>query len=142
MGFGYTVGITLDSELAANYRGKGSFGWGGAAGTSSWADPENELVAVLMLQQEHGAGRGGVLGFSLGGNFALRVARALQIPTLAICPAIDPEATMRAIDAGWTGYRWYFIRKWHRALKAKQQAFPDRYDFSPARRQRDLQACH
>jgi CubicO group peptidase (beta-lactamase class C family) len=54
MGFGYTVGITLDPELAANYRGKGSFGWGGAAGTSSWADPENELVAVLMLQQEHG----------------------------------------------------------------------------------------
>ena len=79
-------------------------------------------------------------GFSLGGNFALRVARALQIPTLAICPAIDPAVTMRAIDAGWAGYRWYFIRKWHRALKAKQQAFPDRYDFSPALQLRSVSA--
>jgi predicted alpha/beta-fold hydrolase len=90
------------------------------------------VEAVSLLGQEHGAGGSGVLGFSLGGNFALRVARALQIPTLAVCPAIDPEATMRAIDTGWTGYRWHFIRKWQRALQAKQQAFPRRYDFSEA----------
>jgi CubicO group peptidase (beta-lactamase class C family) len=54
MGFGYTVAVTLDPKAAGNHRGKDSFGWGGAGGTSSWADPENELVAVLMLQQEHG----------------------------------------------------------------------------------------
>ena len=56
MGFGYMVAITLDPEKAENSRGKGSFGWGGMGGTSSWADPENELVGVLMLQQEHGEG--------------------------------------------------------------------------------------
>jgi len=77
-------------------------------------------------------GNGGVLGFSLGGNFALRVARELGVPTLAVCPAIDPTNTMQAIDSGWVGYRWYFLRKWHRALRAKQQAFPERYDFEPA----------
>ena len=54
MGFGYAVAITLDPIAAGNHRGKGAFGWGGAGGTSSWADPENELVAVLMLQQERG----------------------------------------------------------------------------------------
>jgi CubicO group peptidase (beta-lactamase class C family) len=54
MGFGYAVAVTLDPEAAGNYRGKGAFGWGGAGGTSSWADPENELVAVRMLQQERG----------------------------------------------------------------------------------------
>jgi CubicO group peptidase (beta-lactamase class C family) len=54
MGFGYTVAVTLDPIAAGNNRGKGSFGWGGAGGTSSWADPENELVAVRMLQQERG----------------------------------------------------------------------------------------
>ena len=56
MGFGYMVAITMDPEKAENSRGKGSFGWGGMGGTSSWADPENELVGVLMLQQEHGEG--------------------------------------------------------------------------------------
>lgn len=56
MGFGFMVSITMDPAKAENSRGKGSFGWGGMGGTSSWADPENELVGVLMLQQEHGEG--------------------------------------------------------------------------------------
>ncbi|MAI40923.1 MAG: serine hydrolase domain-containing protein [Candidatus Azotimanducaceae bacterium] len=56
MGFGFMVSVTLDPVAANNSRGKGSFGWGGMGGTSSWADPENELVGVLMLQQEHGDG--------------------------------------------------------------------------------------
>ena len=56
MGFGFMVSVTLDPEEAENSRGKGSFGWGGMGGTSSWVDPENELVGVLMLQQEHGQG--------------------------------------------------------------------------------------
>ena len=54
MGFGYTVAVTLDPDAAANNRGQGAFGWGGAFGTISWTDPENELVAVIMLQQPHG----------------------------------------------------------------------------------------
>ncbi|MDB4614229.1 beta-lactamase family protein [bacterium] len=53
-GFGYTVAVTLDPDAAANNRGKGAFGWGGAFGTKSWTDPRNELVAVIMLQQPHG----------------------------------------------------------------------------------------
>jgi CubicO group peptidase (beta-lactamase class C family) len=56
MGFGYAVAVTLDPIAAANGREKGAFGWGGAAGTVSWTDPENELVGVLMLQQPRGGG--------------------------------------------------------------------------------------
>ena len=56
MGFGYTVGITLDPNLAANNRGKSAFGWGGAAGTVSWTDPENELVAVYLPAKPRGRG--------------------------------------------------------------------------------------
>ena len=56
MGFGYAVAVTLDPIAAANGRAKGAFGWGGAAGTVSWTDPENELVGVLMLQQPRGGG--------------------------------------------------------------------------------------
>lgn len=54
IGHGYAVRITLDPELAANYRGEGTFGGGGAAGTMSWTDPENEIAAVIMLQQPRG----------------------------------------------------------------------------------------
>ena len=54
MGFGYGVAVTLDPITAGSSRGKGAFGWGGAAGTVSWTDPKNELVGVLMLQQPGG----------------------------------------------------------------------------------------
>ncbi len=49
--FGYTVSITVDPELAKSGRSAGAFGWGGAAGTVSWTDPEEELAAVIMVQQ-------------------------------------------------------------------------------------------
>ena len=76
----------------------------------------------------------GLLGFSLGGNFALRVAKATQLPALAVCPAMDPAASTLAIDHGLPIYRWFFVRKWRAALAAKQEAFPQRYDFGAAAR--------
>ena len=51
LGFGYSVAITLDSEQANNGRIAGAFGWGGAAGTSSWTTPSEELAVVVMVQQ-------------------------------------------------------------------------------------------
>ena len=50
-GFGYTVSVTLDPEKALIKRGKGSFGWAGAAGTMSWTDPVNDINVVIMVQQ-------------------------------------------------------------------------------------------
>ncbi|MYA16144.1 MAG: beta-lactamase family protein [Gammaproteobacteria bacterium] len=49
--FGYTVGITVDPELAKTGRSAGAFGWGGAAGTVSWTDPEERLAVSIMVQQ-------------------------------------------------------------------------------------------
>ena len=49
--FGYTVGITVDPELANTGRSAGAFGWGGAAGTVSWTDPKEELAVSIMVQQ-------------------------------------------------------------------------------------------
>ena len=71
-----------------------------------------------------------IIGFSLGGNFALRVCAHTGIPALAICPAINPETSCTAIDEGPAVYRHYFLRRWYRALAAKAAAFPERYDFS------------
>ena len=51
MGFGYTVAVTEDPVRAGDRRSAGAFGWGGAFGTRSWSDPEEELTGVLLLQQ-------------------------------------------------------------------------------------------
>jgi len=73
-------------------------------------------------------------GFSLGANFALRVAaRAPEagIPlrsVFAICPVLDPHSTLAVLEQGWWVYRLYFMRKWKRSLKEKQRCFPGVYN--------------
>lgn len=54
VGFGYTVSVTLDPITSNARRSAGAFGWGGAFGTRSWTDPEEELTAVIFLQQPYG----------------------------------------------------------------------------------------
>ncbi len=52
-GNGFGLGVMVQED-AAEYRGLGSLGkngWGGAAGTWYWVDPQEELVAVLMIQR-------------------------------------------------------------------------------------------
>lgn len=77
-----------------------------------------------------------LVGFSLGGNFALRVgARARQAGLrlhriVAISPVLDPQATMAALETGLPLYRRYFVWKWTRSLLKKQKAWPQHYDFS------------
>jgi predicted alpha/beta-fold hydrolase len=93
-----------------------------------------EEVVELVTHLDRRSEGFGLLGFSLGGNFALRVAARTGLPTLAICPAIDPAHTMASIDNGLPIYRHYFLRKWRRALQAKASAFPHLYDFSHAMR--------
>jgi CubicO group peptidase (beta-lactamase class C family) len=50
MGFGITVGVTIDSGLRGQHGSDGSYYWGGAASTIFWVDPKEELVAVAMTQ--------------------------------------------------------------------------------------------
>lgn len=85
-------------------------------------------------------------GYSLGGNFALRVARlavsdGLRLRhTVAVCPVINPANAMRAMDeAGWV-YQRYFERKWSRSLRIKKELFPALYGGDPMDRIRGLNA--
>ena len=78
-------------------------------------------------------------GFSLGGNFALRV--AMKAPTagipldysLAVCPIIDPAEGLFSLEkeAPWF-YHAYFMQKWRRSLRIKQDAFPNQQYFELA----------
>lgn len=89
------------------------------------------LGAIRAVQAFDAAAPLYVIGFSLGGNFALRVGlhgpRAGVHPRLAIgiSPAINPRATMQAIDDGPRLFRRYFSGKWRRSVRAKQAAWPE-----------------
>ncbi|MDH7451884.1 alpha/beta fold hydrolase [Luteimonas composti] len=77
-------------------------------------------------------------GYSLGGNFALRLALhapAAGLPlerVAAVCPVIDPARTMQRMEAGPWPYRRYFQRKWRGSLLRKRALFPDRLDIDDA----------
>lgn len=78
-----------------------------------------------------------IVGFSLGGNFALRLglhgpAQGLRpLRVLAVSPSINPGATLQALDHGPALIHRYFITKWHDTLRAKSAAWPGHYDFGP-----------
>lgn len=101
----------------------------------------DEVVgAVAAVAARHPAERTYLIGHSLGGNFALRV--AVRAPAagialtkvVAICPVLRPQSTMRALEAGLWVYRDYFLRRWRRSLLAKAACFPELYDFGALRR--------
>ncbi len=84
-------------------------------------------------------------GYSLGGNFALRV--ALHAPRVglnlarvaAVCPALDPDRTTTAMEQGLSLYERYFMRKWTRSLRRKQVLFPEQHAIGEEQlRSRDL----
>jgi predicted alpha/beta-fold hydrolase len=89
--------------------------------------------AVRNLHAMHPGRRLCMAGFSLGGNFSLRVAaRAREAGidlqrVVAVCPVLDPEHTLIRLEQGWVLYRRYFVWKWRRSLRLKQQAWPDTY---------------
>jgi len=101
----------------------------------------DEVVnAVKRITERAPATRTFLIGHSLGGNFALRVAvRANSVAlnlarTIAICPVLRPHSTMRALEEGLWVYRRYFLQRWRRSLMAKAAKFPELYDFGDLRR--------
>ena len=106
----------------------------------------DEVVgAVKRIRQLAPDARLSLAGFSLGGNFALRVAAKsstseLQLErTIAICPVLRPHSTMEILEHGSFIYRQYFISKWKRSLRLKQRLFPDLHDFHAILAQHSLQ---
>ena len=105
---------------------------------------DEAIGAVRTFVRDHPLTPRVVVGFSLGGNFALRV--ALQGPkaglpldgAVAICPVVDPHQGLFSIEhAPWI-YHWYFMYKWRRSLKRKQRAFPQMALFEPHELRADL----
>jgi CubicO group peptidase (beta-lactamase class C family) len=49
-GFGLSVRVMQDAIVGNHRISDGSFGWSGAYGTHFWADPKQDVVAVMMIQ--------------------------------------------------------------------------------------------
>ena len=106
---------------------------------------DEAIGAVRAFAATHPLRPRAVVGFSLGGNFALRVALAgpqAGLPldgAVAICPVIDPHRGLFSLEehAPWF-YHWYFMYKWRRSLKRKQRAFPQMELFEPHELRADL----
>jgi hypothetical protein len=91
----------------------------------------DEVVrAAADVARRFPAPRFAAAGYSLGGNFALRL--ALRAPAAgialdavaAVCPVLDPARTMRVMDEGAGFYRRYFERKWRASLLRKRALYP------------------
>ncbi len=95
---------------------------------------EEVVNAVRAIQQQFPHDNNYLCGFSLGGNFSLRV--AAQAPdnnirlnkVVAVCPVINPSKTNRNLNEGPIIYHHYFRNKWRRSLLKKLDHFPD-YDY-------------
>lgn len=105
----------------------------------------DEVVgAVGAIQRAIPHRRLTIAGFSLGGNFALRVAARAPAAgielerAIGICPVLRPHTTMDVLEQGPFIYHQYFISKWKQSLRLKQRIFPQRYDFSPILAQRSI----
>jgi predicted alpha/beta-fold hydrolase len=96
-----------------------------------------DVIGAVRALQAHFRGKPlSAVGFSLGGNFLLRVAaRAREssldlVRIIAISPVLEPTETLVALETAMPGYQGFFVRKWRRSLRKKQAAWPDSYDFA------------
>jgi uncharacterized protein len=87
-----------------------------------------------------------LVGFSLGGNFAIRIAAKCAghdtcklSRVVSISPVLDPDKATDRID-GNPLILSYFLKKWRRSLILKQTLYPDLYDFSDILKLKTLRA--
>lgn len=93
------------------------------------------IYALGDMQRRTGVENWAIAGYSLGGNFALRVAlhgpdRGLSVgKVFAVCPVLCPANTLKAMEDAWPVYEKYYVEKWSRSVRAKEKHFPQRYDY-------------
>lgn len=92
---------------------------------------EEVVNAVRVIQSRWPHRRNYLAGYSLGGNFALRLALAAPASELsldhvaAISPVIDPARSLSALEEARFFYQRHFVGKWRKSLQAKLQCYPE-----------------
>lgn len=91
-------------------------------------DEVSRAIGVIIKQLQ--ARDSFLAGYSLGGNFALRIAadhgEHLGLKSaMAVCPPLDPARTMAILEKPLSPYQFYFYRKWRDTLQNKLHYFPE-----------------
>ena len=88
-------------------------------------DIQTLIEAVEFIGKKYQNNEIHLIGFSLGGNIALRISACESInflkSTVVISPVIDPEISMRAMDNTSWILKKYFVNKWRRTLRRKMK---------------------
>ena len=107
---------------------------------------EEVYQAVIQAAEFARGGPVFMIGFSLGGNFVLRILeKCVSVPftnlrhAVSISPVLNPEESTMQIDRI-AFIRKYFLTKWRRSLAKKQELFPDLYDFEDVMGLKTIQA--
>lgn len=97
---------------------------------------EETFAAIKKISSLAGKKPFYLAGFSMGANFAVRVARRCADSPMAnlkhvaaVNPPLDPMQATINIDKYFL-LRKYFLKKWKKSLLKKQALFPELYDFS------------
>lgn len=97
----------------------------------------NEVVlAVTEINRLFPHQKRFLAGFSLGGNFAIRIGLKrdnddLQLSKIvAISPLINPLTTTQSMEKNHKIYHHYFMKKWKKSLQKKMNCFPEMGDQS------------
>jgi uncharacterized protein len=111
---------------------------------SGLTDDPREVIRVLAAEERLGVF--GVVGYSLGGNLAIKLAGELETtPDLpvravaAVSPTIDLDLCVRAIERRTNiPYQWNFVRNLRARMRRKAEAWPGAFDLSPLNRIRTI----
>ncbi|MGE0085104.1 MAG: YheT family hydrolase [Desulfococcaceae bacterium] len=95
---------------------------------------EETVGAVKAVQDRFPCRKLFLAGFSLGGNFGLRI--AVRAPdagirlakAVAVSPVLNPLKTMDVLENGPFFYHHYFMGKWRSSLRKKFRLFPQLHD--------------
>lgn len=105
----------------------------------------NEVLdATQAIQQQIPHSKFYILGFSLGGNFALRIGTKAKDKNLTIdkiisvCPVMDATNALDETKSMSKIYTEYYLRRWKNMLNVKHQLFPENYDLVAINKQSSL----
>lgn len=104
------------------------------------------VAEAILAELKHAHAKMFLLGFSMGGNQALKLAGELGEDArpwlkgiVAISPALDLAACAETIHRGFNRvYEWRFLFSLLRRMKKKTQLFPGRFDLSRSKSVRTL----
>ncbi len=98
------------------------------------ADPR---AVIDELARVDGLTRVGVVGYSLGGNLAVKLAGEADAAgplraVVAVSPTIDVDRCVRAIERRANfAYQWNFVRNLRARMRRKAQLWPGAFDLAP-----------